>query len=34
MTNMGYFLKLDIEYLEELHDLHIDLPFLREKNEN
>ena len=29
--NIGYFLKLGIEYLEKLYDLHIDLPFLPEK---
>ena len=26
--DIGYFLKVDIEYLKEVHDLHIDLPFL------
>ena len=29
--DVGYFLKVDIEYHEELHDLHIDLQFLPEK---
>ena len=29
--DIGYFLKVNIEYLKELHDLHIDLPFLSEK---
>ena len=29
--DIGYFLKIDIEYPEELHDLHIDLPFSPEK---
>ena len=28
---IGYFLKVDIEYAKELHDLHIDLPFLPER---
>ena len=27
-NDIGYFLKVDIEYLKEVHDLHIDLPFL------
>ena len=27
----GYFLKVDIQYLEELHHLHNDLPFLPER---
>ena len=31
INNIGYFLKVGIEYLEKLHDLHIDLPFLPEK---
>ena len=31
--DIGYFLNVDIEYPEELHDLHIDLPFLPEKME-
>ena len=26
-----FFLKVDVEYPEELHDLHIDLPFLPQK---
>ena len=30
---IGYFLKVDIEYCKELHDLYIDLPFLPEKTE-
>ena len=30
-SNIGYFLKVDIEYLKELHDLHSDLPFLPER---
>ena len=30
-NNIGYFLKADIEYLKELHDLHSDLPFLPER---
>ena len=31
--DIGYFLKVDIEYPEELHCLHIDLPFSPEKME-
>ena len=29
--NIGYFLKVDIEYSKKLHDLHSDLPFLPER---
>ena len=29
--NIGYILKVDIEYPKELHDLHSDLPFLPKK---
>ena len=29
--DIGYFLNVDIKYLRELHDLHSDLPFLRER---
>ena len=29
--NIDYFLKVDIEYSRELHDLHSDLPFLAER---
>ena len=32
-SHIGDFLKLDLEYPKELHDLHIDLPFLPEKKE-
>ena len=28
---VGFFLKIDIEYPKELHDLHSDLPFLPER---
>ena len=28
MTNEGYFVKNDAQYLEKLHDLHNYLPFL------
>ena len=31
--DIGYFLKVDIEYPKELYDSHIDLPFLPEKME-
>ena len=27
----GYFLKIDVQYLEKLHELHNDMPFLRER---
>ena len=30
-SDIGYFLKLDIEYPKELNDLHSDLPFLLER---
>ena len=30
-SDIGYFLKVDIEYLKELHDLHSVLPFLPER---
>ena len=30
-SNIGYFLKVDIENPKELHDLHSDLPFLPER---
>ena len=30
-SNVGFILKVDIEYLEELHDPHRDLPFLPER---
>ena len=30
-SDIGYFLKIDVEYPKELHDLHSDLPFLPEK---
>ena len=30
-SDKGYFLEVDVEYLEKLHDLQIDLPFLPER---
>ena len=33
-SNIGYFLKVDIEYPKELHDLHSDLPFLPKRMSN
>ena len=33
-SDIGYFIKVDLEHPEELHDLHSGLPFLPEKNEN
>ena len=30
-SNEGYFLKVDVQYLEELNELHNDLPFLTER---
>ena len=30
-SNISYFLKVDIEYPKEWHDLHSDLPFLPKK---
>ena len=27
-SNEGYFLEVDVQYLEKLHELHSDLPFL------
>ena len=32
-SNIGFFLKVNIEYPKELHELHCDLPFLPEKIE-
>ena len=30
-SDIGFTIKVDIEYPEELHDLHINLPFLPER---
>ena len=30
-SNKGYFFEVDIQYPEEVHKLHNDLPFLRER---
>ena len=30
-SDKGYFLELDVEYLEKLHEFHNDLPFLPER---
>ena len=32
-SNEGYFLEVDVQYLEKLHELHNDLPFLHERIE-
>ena len=31
-NDKGYFLEVDFQYLEKLHDLHNDLPFLPEQS--
>ena len=33
-SDQGYFIKVDVQYTEKLHELHNDLPFLRQMNEN
>ena len=33
-SDKGYFFKVDIQYLEELQELHHDLPFSPEKMKN
>ena len=30
-SDEGYFLKVDVQYLEKLHEFHNDLPFLPER---
>ena len=30
-SNERYFLEVDVQYIEKLHELHIDLPFLSER---
>ena len=30
-SHEGYFLEVDVQYLEKLHELHNDLPFLPER---
>ena len=32
-SDQGYFLEVDFQYLESLHSLHIDLPFLSKRME-
>ena len=31
MKDIGYFLEVDVQYLEKLHELHNDLSFLPKK---
>ena len=31
-SDEGYFLEVDVQYLEKLHELHNDLPFLPNEN--
>ena len=33
-SDKGYFLKVDVQYIEKLQKLHNDLPFFTRKNEN
>ena len=33
-SDEGYFFEVDVQYLEKLHELHNDLPFLPQKNDN
>ena len=33
-SKQGYFLKVDVQYLEKLHELHNDLLFLSRKNDH
>ena len=30
-SDKGYFLEVDVQYIEKLHELHNDLPFLSER---
>ena len=30
-SNIGYFLEVDVQYPEELHEFHNDFPFLQER---
>ena len=30
-VHLGYFLEVDVQYPDELHELHNDLPFLTER---
>ena len=32
-SDKGYFLEVDGQYIEKLHELHNDLPFLKERTE-
>ena len=33
-SDKGYFIDIDVQYTEKLHELHNDLPFFTRKNEN
>ena len=33
-SDEGYFLEVDVQYPEQLHELHNDLPFIRKKSQS